>query len=262
MNDPATANLVALKHPKNTAAYTAPRDLLKPELLILSRLEREFTGKRILDLGIGGGQTTPALLKISADYIGTELVPAMVAICRSRFPSVRFEVCDATDMSQFADASFDLVIFFGAGMDGVGHTGRMKILREAHRVLSDGGAFAFSTHNLGSEVRRPWEVPRLQPWKTNPFLQPKEFVRRSVRLSIAMLNHQRKKAQEERHSGYALLNDAAGDFSFILYYVSPSQQTRQLIEAGFSNIEAIDEQGEPANESCSDTWLFFSCRKA
>ena len=41
----------------------------------------------------------------------------MIRACRSKFPHLRFNVADASDLSQFADASFDSVVFSFNGLD-------------------------------------------------------------------------------------------------------------------------------------------------
>src|SRR5690606_12109488 len=107
----------------------------------------EMAGKRILDIGVGGGRTTPYLLDVSRDYIGVDYAPKMIKKCRAQYPSVTFEVCDARDLSHFGPASFDLIFFSFNGIDYVDHADRIKILCEVRRVLTDQGAFVFSAHN-------------------------------------------------------------------------------------------------------------------
>ena len=67
----------------------------------ISWIGREFADKRILDLGVGAGRTTPYLLEISKNYIGIDFSPAMIAACQARYPTVEFAVGDARDLSRF-----------------------------------------------------------------------------------------------------------------------------------------------------------------
>lgn len=262
--DPAPANLQRLERSHTIARYAAPRDLSKPELAIFSHLKEEFSRRRILDLGVGGGQTTAALLEISQDYVGTDVAPKMVSLCRERFPNNRFEVCDARDLSQFANGSFDLVVFYGAGIDAVGHQHRIKVLQEIYRVLSASGAFAFSSHNLRSTLRKPWHPTKL-PWKTNVLLHPKGFVIQTGCFVAETFNHLRNLVYEERHDGYALLNDEADHFGFVLYYITLEEQTKQLNNCGFAFVAPVDLKGDWLSSedsvSCFDTWIHYLCRK-
>jgi len=55
------------------AARYATRSGLQPaEAAIFERYHRDIAGLRILDLGVGGGRTTPFLLELSSNYIGVD----------------------------------------------------------------------------------------------------------------------------------------------------------------------------------------------
>jgi ubiquinone/menaquinone biosynthesis C-methylase UbiE len=264
LKDTARANVQRLKRPKTIARYAAPRSLLKPEIAILSSLKTEFSEKRILDLGVGGGQTTAALLEISKKYVGTDISPDMVSLCRARFPMTCFDVCDARDLSSFPCESFDLVIFCGAGIDAVGHEDRKIVLKEVYRVLSNNGAFVFSSHNLRSSLRRPWHSSKL-PWRINCFQYPKRFVTQTARFLTSTFNHCRNKAYEERHDEYAILNDEADHFGFVLYYITVEEQIKQLDSCGFCLVRPFDLNGDLLSSegslNCRDTWVHYLCRK-
>ena len=176
----------------------------------------------------------------------------------------RFEVCDAKDLSQFSNRSFDLVIFFGAGIDAVGHQHRIKMLGEIHRVLSANGAFAFSSHNLKSTLKKPWHPTKL-PWKINPLLHPRGFARATARFALETVNHLRNRVNEERHEGYALLNDEADHFGFVLYYITVEKQIKQLIKSGFCSVVPVDLKGDSLSPedsvNCGNTWVHYLCRR-
>src|SRR5262249_11469211 len=105
-------------------------------------------GMAILDIGVGGGRTTPHLSGISGRYVGVDYSKAMVETCRRRFPTLEFRNCDATDMRQFADSAFDAVVFSFNGIDSIrSGEGRARCLAEISRVLTPEGIFIFSSHN-------------------------------------------------------------------------------------------------------------------
>lgn len=121
-------------------------------------------GMAILDLGVGGGRTTPHLSAIASRYVGVDYSEGMIRACRSKFPDLQFDVADASDLSQLADASFDSVVFSFNGLDClVPDEKREKCIRECHRVLKAGGTYIFSTHNPRSLfIDWEWDRERLR----------------------------------------------------------------------------------------------------
>jgi SAM-dependent methyltransferase len=117
----------------------------------------------ILDLGVGGGRTTPYLSSIAARYVGVDYAAEMIARCRKKFPHLEFEVADAADLSRFTSSSFDAVVFAFNGMDYVipGES-RFRALQEISRVLVPDGILIFSSHNPRSIwVRASWNPQRV-----------------------------------------------------------------------------------------------------
>jgi ubiquinone/menaquinone biosynthesis C-methylase UbiE len=121
-------------------------------------------GTDILDLGVGGGRTTPYLSSIARRYVGVDYAPEMVAICRAKYPELEFHTSDAADLSEFAESSFDAVVFAFNGIDYIpSDENRGKCLQECRRVLRSGGSLIFSTHNPRSILIRPlWEQQRVR----------------------------------------------------------------------------------------------------
>ena len=118
----------------------------------------------ILDLGVGGGRTTPYLSQKAARYVGVDYSEEMVQSCRRKFPELEFQVCDASDLSGFSDSSFDAIVIAFNGLDCVSPAERRRqCLRECARVLRAGGVLIFSSHNPRSIVVRPaWDRERLR----------------------------------------------------------------------------------------------------
>jgi ubiquinone/menaquinone biosynthesis C-methylase UbiE len=139
-------NLRAFDSPEAVASYTRSTSLMVAEAHLFHRHLRP--GMAILDVGMGAGRTTPELSAMAREYVGLDYAPSMVEHCRTRFPSLRFEVGDAADLSRFPDGYFDAVVFSFNGIDCLyPDENRRRFLDEARRVLRPGGRLILSQHN-------------------------------------------------------------------------------------------------------------------
>jgi SAM-dependent methyltransferase len=139
-------NRLIYARPEVAAVYAAMAGLTPCERLLFDTYLRP--GMAILDLGVGGGRTTPYLSRIASHYVGVDYSEEMVHVCKSKFPDMQFEVADAADLSRFADASFDAVVFSFNGLDCLApDEKRHRCLQECNRVLKKRGPFIFSAHN-------------------------------------------------------------------------------------------------------------------
>jgi len=161
MTDSRDLNLLAYNAPEVTAHYAALNYLTPCERLLFDAYLRP--GMAILDLGVGGGRTTPYLSSMAGRYVGVDYAPEMIARCRKKFSLLEFEVANATDLSTFASSSFDAVVMAFNGMDYViPDDARWRALREIHRVLRPAGVLIFSSHNPRSIfVRASWNAQRV-----------------------------------------------------------------------------------------------------
>jgi SAM-dependent methyltransferase len=121
-------------------------------------------GMAILDVGVGGGRTTPCLSGKASRYAGVDYSEEMIRRCRNKFPHLEFLVTDASDLSAFSDASFDVIVIAFNGLDYVvPKEKRWQCLRECHRVLRAEGVFIFSSHNPRAVLVRPdWNRKKLR----------------------------------------------------------------------------------------------------
>jgi SAM-dependent methyltransferase len=77
-------------------------------------------GMRVLDLGCGDGTTAVPAAQLGADVLGVDIARNLVAAGNARakqlgLDNLRFQEGDASDLSELADDSFDLVVsIFGA----------------------------------------------------------------------------------------------------------------------------------------------------
>jgi SAM-dependent methyltransferase len=121
-------------------------------------------GSAVLDLGVGGGRTTAYLASRAGRYVGVDYAPAMIKTCQARFPGREFVVADAANLSTFASASFDAVVFAFNGMDYVlPDTSRRASLEHIRRILKTNGVLIFSSHNPRAILVPPrWSEERAQ----------------------------------------------------------------------------------------------------
>ncbi|MCK9518551.1 MAG: class I SAM-dependent methyltransferase [Dehalococcoidia bacterium] len=98
--------------------------------------------ERVLDLGTGAGHTALAFAPHSAEVVGIDVTPEMIAVAqqeatRRGLANVRYEEADASKLP-FSGASFDLVL----SRHCAHHLAEpLAALREARRVLKRGGRF-------------------------------------------------------------------------------------------------------------------------
>jgi SAM-dependent methyltransferase len=158
----AETNLQTYSAPE-VAAHYAALDYLTPceRLLFETHIK---PGGAILDLGVGGGRTTTYLSSRASRYVGVDYAAAMIRACRAKFPGLEFVVADAADLSVFANASFDVVVFAFNGIDYVlPEQTRRACLRHIHRVLKPAGVVIFSSHNPRAVLVPPsWNSERLR----------------------------------------------------------------------------------------------------
>jgi len=90
-------------------------------------------------------------LKSARDYSAIDYSPPLVDAVKRKYGIRSAYVCDVRNMTVLTDADFDFVLFSFNGLDCVDHAGRIKALREIHRVLNRG---AYSS-SLPITVIRP-----------------------------------------------------------------------------------------------------------
>jgi SAM-dependent methyltransferase len=155
-------NLRTYDAPEVAAHYAALNYLTPCERLLFETYIP--MGSTILDLGVGGGRTTPYLARRASRYVGVDYAAAMVEACQAKFLDLQFLVADAADLSAFPDASFDGVVFAFNGIDYVlPDPSRRSCFEHIHRVLKAGGVVIFSSHNARAVLKLPsWNRERLR----------------------------------------------------------------------------------------------------
>jgi SAM-dependent methyltransferase len=150
----ATTNLAAYNDPKVAAHYAGLQYLSACERRLFDQYLRN--GMSILDLGVGGGRTTPYLANIASSYVGADYSDEMIRSCSAKFPKLKFLVVDASDLSAFGDEHLDAIILAFNAIDYViPDEQRARCLGECHRCLRPGGLLIFSSHNPRAFLVRP-----------------------------------------------------------------------------------------------------------
>ena len=108
-----------------------------------------FAGKgtKVLELGAGTGRYSIALAKEGMEVTAVELVPRNVEVLRERskgIPGIEAVQGDATDLSRFADDTYDVSLVFGPMYHLYDKDEVNKAIDEVIRVTKPGGAILFA----------------------------------------------------------------------------------------------------------------------
>jgi SAM-dependent methyltransferase len=240
--------------------YERAEGLQPPEWAALRRAADEVRGGAVLDLGVGGGRTTPYLTLLAGTYVAVDWSLSMVEACRRKHPGLDVRRGDARALAGLDDKTFDLVVFSFNGIDYVGHEDRLRILAEVRRVLRPRGLFWFSTHNLDSpDARRGYSLPWLTP-SLNPVKLAVHLGRFGLAAVRRLRNYRRNRGLTVRTEEYALLCDGAHDHALMTYYVDQPAQEAQLARAGFTLEAVFDINGKEAPSRSRSPWLTYLAR--
>jgi SAM-dependent methyltransferase len=249
--------------------YLAPCE----QVLFERYLRRQMS---ILDLGVGGGRTTPTLSRIASYYVGVDYSEAMVQTCRRKFPDLRFEVLDAADLSGFADSSFDAVVFSYNGLDNLApDSKRHDCLRECYRVLRDEGILIFSSHNPRSLfLGLGWDQERLNILanKLTGGVRPLSYVARVAltfgRVGWGLLKSGARAIPRAsrrlptrtfwRGEGY-LLDPTHG--GLLTHFGVPAHVIAELMGFRFKLLQALPEEYPRRGSLYSTRWYYYAFAK-
>jgi len=235
--------------------------LFKAEEVILSSLRGEFKDKPLLEIGIGAGRVTPLLRDLSKDYIGADSSQRMIDLCKQKFGDGAFLACDARHMPIFQNKQFAAVFFCWNGIDEVSASDRMLILEEIYRVLKKDGVFVFSSHNLD------WEA--IPSYSFSGFSRSGaafEVLRDGVlclRAYASALSARLRSRVSRR--GYAVIQEYEEPPGILVprLFISKEAQVRQLLDAGFNQVEAWAGEGAPLDDENRgrDHLVYYVARK-
>lgn len=125
----------------------------------------DVAGKRVLDLGCGGGQWVGALAKAGADAIGVDLSLEQLRYAASRTNGGTGLVHADGESLPFADESFDIVISDHGALSWAPRSGfpeAARVVRRGGLILANGGSpwvaacWDDTTHELSTELRQDY----------------------------------------------------------------------------------------------------------
>jgi SAM-dependent methyltransferase len=237
----AARNLAIYQTDKVVHEYADPAASLHiGEKAILDGITEEIKDTRILDIGVGAGRTTPALIQISQDYTGIDYSAAMIAECKEQYPGITFLQCDARDLTSIFRPFFRFIFFSFNGIDCVNHLERQQILAQVFDLLEPGGLFLFCSHNMNVRPEKPWNRKHYR-WDR----RPATIVSNVYRLVANSLNYLRKIPLQSEEPQYAVWVDIGHEFRALHYYVQPAEQIQVLQTLGFEDVRACDRKGSP-----------------
>ena len=243
-------NLQRFESKEVVSHYAEQNDLQPCEAYLFERYLKP--GLIILDIGVGGGRTTPYLAKNAARYVGTDYSKAMVEACHQRFPGLDFLQCDATDMAEFEDGSFDAVVFSFNGIDYIPtNERREQCLAEIARVLKRGGIFIFSSHNARMIGCRPLfagATPYQVMWRSLLSIYKTSVIIPKLLYSGSYI----------RGEGY-IRDPVHGTLH--TYVSTPRAFAPQLNRAGLDLEEAVGGPYLSVRPHALAKWFYYACRK-
>jgi ubiquinone/menaquinone biosynthesis C-methylase UbiE len=260
----------------DVAAHYASLDYLSPcEKLLFDEFLKK--GDAILDLGVGGGRTTPHLSRLASRYLGVDYAANMVAACQQKFPQLEFLVADATNLAPLGDATFDSVVMAFNGMDAlVPGEARRRCLAEIHRVLRDGGVLIFSSHNPRAVFLRPaWNPKRIEAvaqrlaGQRRWLLEPTRVLILWLRVAVALarsvidsaLRLSRRVWRRAFWSGDGYMVDPAHG-GLLTHYAVPGQVIAEVQEQGFQFLRLAGDDYPRRSGVYVTDWYYYVFRKA
>ena len=158
----------------------------------------------------------------------------------------------------FRDEQFSAVVFWGNGIDEVSPADRILILNEAKRVLRKNGVFTFSSHNF------EWNA--IPSYLLEGFsLSRKTFRDNAMRALLYIRCGATRLWSKICRKGYAVIveYDEPLRLAMPMYFVEKEKQARQLLEAGFHQVEALASDGNPLDDHNRDKdfLVFYTARK-
>jgi SAM-dependent methyltransferase len=242
-------NVAAFNRTDVVSDYRGMEALTSAEELLFDRYLRP--GMDVLDLGVGTGRTAPALRGLGGRYVGLDVADEMVRAAREAHPGADFRTADASDLSDFPEASFDAVVFSYNGIDYLHpEPARHRCISECRRVLRPGGVFIFSSHN----------ARMLFPAAHTRGLSPVRRIKRtlgSIARSPGFIMRRGRHTTYRQGHGY-VLDPVRGGLT--TYEATPEHVTTDAVAAGFALEEVVASVYPSKRSRRRVPWYYFAFR--
>lgn len=153
-----------------------------------------------------------------------------------------------------------MVVFWGNGLDDMGAYDRQMIFRECHRVLKTNGILLFSSHNLDRDGILKASVSEGLTWKkwyiaADPL--------RLKALGWGLLKQLASWISGKEYVIFPYYEMAPHKVVLPTFWIRKEAQERQLLELGFSNVNALATDGKPLDSESRyrDFMIFYYARK-
>jgi SAM-dependent methyltransferase len=241
----AAPNSATYQNLRVVKSYDGFEELFASEISIFDRFRQQFSG-RVLDIAVGGGRTTRALLPNAASYVGFDFSAGMVALAKQFFPQADLRQLDMRDTPrEFAGQKFDAILISFNGVDYITWDERNQLLAALRGLLAPGGVLAFSTHDLSTvnenrgfrireDLRPDWNV-----LASSPLTFAKRLIKIPIWVARALPNYLRHRPLEKIFDGFAYVNDNGENYGLLTCYVSTARQISVLETCGFENVDVM-----------------------
>ena len=122
------SNSDTYKRQRVVKSYAGFEDVFPAEIEIFGRYPRQFSGA-VLDVAIGAGRTTRALLPQAKRYVGFDFSAGMVGLAKAYFPDADLRQLDMRETPRaFAGQRFDAILISFNGIDYISWEHRNTLL--------------------------------------------------------------------------------------------------------------------------------------
>jgi SAM-dependent methyltransferase len=223
---------------------TYSSELFYGESKIFASLKTSLAEASLLDVGVGGGRTTPHLLPYVRDYKGLDYSSKLISQCKDKIPGVDFICADASRLSAAIDnASLDFIYFSFNGIDCLDEAQRQSFLQESHQALKPQGRLLFSSHNFYASKPQSTAsvITDISRRSIHSLLSLK--VKPALRTMLSAISYVKNRSRESQGKDIVFLADAGQSYREVYAWIKPEKQIQDLITAGFKVVSIYDWQG-------------------
>jgi SAM-dependent methyltransferase len=148
--------------------------------LLTAELKRLAARDRALEIGCGPGRLMRPMSRHFGEIHGVDVSDRMIRLARERLrdtPNAHPQTTAGSDLSQFADESFDFVYSYAVFQHIPSRDVVFRYLREGRRVLKPGGVLRCQLNGLPAHARQydTWSGVRIAPDEVREFAREQDL---------------------------------------------------------------------------------------